>query len=101
MICADKKYFIQKRILPTLPKVSMPQGGGLRNERSPRGYLRKPFGGTIISAQVGSSKILLSYNAEGCTVYVKACDKCQRFNNFIRQPSEELTPMTAPWPFAQ
>ena len=33
--------------------------------------------------------------------YVKACDKCQRFNNFIRQSSEELTPMIAPWPFAQ
>ena len=33
--------------------------------------------------------------------YVKACDKCQRFNNLIRQPSKELTPMTAPWPFAQ
>ena len=33
--------------------------------------------------------------------YVKACDKCQRFSNLIRQPSEELTLMTAPWPFAQ
>ncbi|XP_065635387.1 uncharacterized protein LOC136070035 [Quercus suber] len=33
--------------------------------------------------------------------YVKACDKCQRFSNVIRQPPEELTPMTAPWPFAQ
>ena len=33
--------------------------------------------------------------------YVKACDKCQRFSNTIRQPSKELTPMTAPWPFAQ
>ena len=33
--------------------------------------------------------------------YVKACDKCQRFSNLIRQPSEELTPMTAHWPFAQ
>ena len=28
--------------------------------------------------------------------YVKTCDKCQRFSNLIRQPSEELTPMTAP-----
>ena len=28
--------------------------------------------------------------------YVKACDKCQRFSNFIRQSSKELTPMTAP-----
>ena len=33
--------------------------------------------------------------------YVKACDKCQRFSNLIRQPLEELSLMTAPWPFAQ
>ena len=32
--------------------------------------------------------------------YVKTCDKCQRFDNIIRQPTEELTPITAPWPFA-
>ena len=28
--------------------------------------------------------------------YVKAYDKCQRFNNIIRQPTEELALMTAP-----
>ena len=33
--------------------------------------------------------------------YVKACDKCQKFSNIIRQSIEELTPMTALWPFAQ
>ena len=33
--------------------------------------------------------------------YVKTCDKCQRFSNFIRQPFKEQTPMTALWPFAQ
>ena len=33
--------------------------------------------------------------------YVKACDKCQLFSNIIRQPSKQLTPMNAPWPFAQ
>ena len=33
--------------------------------------------------------------------YVKAYNKCQRCSNVIRQPSEELTPMTAHWPFAQ
>ena len=32
--------------------------------------------------------------------YVKTCDKCQRFSNINRQLSEELAPMTAPWPFA-
>ena len=33
--------------------------------------------------------------------YVKASDKCQRFNNFIRQLSEKLTLITAPWPFTE
>ena len=33
--------------------------------------------------------------------YVKTCDKCQRFGNTIRQPSEELTPMMTPWSFSQ
>jgi len=33
--------------------------------------------------------------------YVKVCDKCQRFSNIFRKPSEELTLMTAPWPFAR
>ena len=33
--------------------------------------------------------------------YVRAYDKCQRFSNIIRQPTKKLTPMTAPWPFAQ
>ena len=28
--------------------------------------------------------------------YVKACNKCQRFSNIIRQPTEELAPMMAP-----
>ena len=28
--------------------------------------------------------------------YVKACDKCQRFSNIIRQPTKKLAPMTAP-----
>ena len=33
--------------------------------------------------------------------YLKTYDKCQRFNNIIRQPTEELTPMMALWLFAQ
>ena len=33
--------------------------------------------------------------------YVKACDKCQRFDNLIRQPTEELTPMIALWLFVK
>uniref|UniRef100_A0A2N9G9E6 Uncharacterized protein n=1 Tax=Fagus sylvatica TaxID=28930 RepID=A0A2N9G9E6_FAGSY len=33
--------------------------------------------------------------------YTRACDRCQRFGNLIHSPPETLTPMTAPWPFAQ
>ena len=33
--------------------------------------------------------------------YVKVCDQCQRFSNIPRQPSGYLTPMMAPWSFAQ
>ena len=32
--------------------------------------------------------------------YLKACDKCQCFSNVMRQPTEELKPMSAPCPFA-
>ena len=31
---------------------------------------------------------------KGAQAYVKFCDKCQWFSNFIKQPSEELTPIT-------
>ena len=33
--------------------------------------------------------------------YVKACNKCQRFGNLIKQPKEKLTPMMTLWSFAQ
>ena len=33
--------------------------------------------------------------------YVEVCDQCQWFSNVPRQLSEYLTPMMAPWPFAQ
>ena len=33
--------------------------------------------------------------------YAKVYDQCQRFSNIPRQPSKYLTPMMAPWPFAQ
>ncbi len=33
--------------------------------------------------------------------YTRSCDKCQRFGNLVHSPPEVLTPITAPWPFAQ
>ena len=64
-IFADERCLIQKRVLSTILEVFRPRGSTLRNERSPRGYLRKPLERTIISTQAGQSRILLAYNAEG------------------------------------
>ena len=33
--------------------------------------------------------------------YVRRCDRCQRYANIQRQSASELTPLSAPWPFAQ
>lgn len=33
--------------------------------------------------------------------FVQACDKCRRFANLSQIPTEELTPITSPWPFTQ
>ena len=54
-ICANKRCALQNRILATVPKVFKPRGNRLRNERSSRGYLWKPLGGTVVSAQVDPS----------------------------------------------
>ena len=32
--------------------------------------------------------------------FVHLCDKCQRYSNILRQPPEQLTPVTSPWLFA-
>ncbi|XP_022154603.1 uncharacterized protein LOC111021825 [Momordica charantia] len=33
--------------------------------------------------------------------FTKTCDKCQHFASILRQPSEMLTLISSPWPFAQ
>ena len=38
---------------------------------------------------------------ENTKAYIKVCDQCQHFSNIPRQPAEYLSPMMAPWPFAQ
>ncbi|XP_023875189.1 uncharacterized protein LOC111987699 [Quercus suber] len=35
------------------------------------------------------------------TEFVKKCDKCQRFGSIQRLPTEKLTTIASPWPFAQ
>ena len=63
--------------------------------------MRKPFGVKILVhklVRAGYYWLTMQKDAE---TYVKTHNKCQRFSNIIRQPTEELTPMTALWLFAQ
>ena len=64
-VCSNKGCPIQKRLLPPVPKVFRPRRSKVHHERGSRGDLRKPFRGTIISAQAYSSRILLAHHAEG------------------------------------
>ena len=34
-------------------------------------------------------------------MYVKKCDKCQRFSPSVHQPTGELNPLVSLWPFAE
>ena len=63
-ICANKICALQKKILANVPKVFKPQGSRLHNERNSRGYLWKPLGGTVVSAQANPSWVLLANCAE-------------------------------------
>jgi hypothetical protein len=64
--------------------------------------MRQSLRGTLLSTQARLSGLLLADDAEGRNLlHSQSCDKCQRFGNLIHSPPETLTPMTAPWPFAQ
>ncbi|XP_075654785.1 uncharacterized protein LOC142624951 [Castanea sativa] len=52
-------------------------------------------------AKATSTEHMITSGKKDAQAYVRAYNKCQRFSNVIRQPAEELIPITAPWPFAQ
>jgi hypothetical protein len=61
------------------------------NHLGARSLLKK-----VVRAKYYWSSIQMDANS-----FVQKCDKCQRFANLLHSPPEELTPMTAPWQFAQ
>ena len=54
----------------------------------------------LVHKVVGAGYYWPTIQADAKT-YVKVYDQCQQFSNIPRQPSEYLTPMMAPWLFAQ
>ena len=64
-ICDNQGCLIQERFLSSIPEVFEPWGSRLRNERSSRGDLWKSLKGTIVSAQIDPSWVLLAHYAQG------------------------------------
>ena len=64
MIYTDQGCLIQKRVLSTVPEVFEPRRSRLHDEKSSRGYLWKSLRGTVVSAQVDPSWILLAHYAK-------------------------------------
>ncbi|XP_075645158.1 uncharacterized protein LOC142616176 [Castanea sativa] len=52
-------------------------------------------------AKIASADDMSLPSQKDAQAYVRKCVKCQRFGNLIRQPTEDLAPMMALWPFAQ
>ncbi|GKV05317.1 hypothetical protein SLEP1_g17345 [Rubroshorea leprosula] len=62
--------------------------------------------GSHVGAQTLAHKVLRQgyywpNMQEDAKKFVQRCQKCQFFAHLTHQPAEELTSMTAPWPFAQ
>ena len=95
-VCANERCVIEKRFLTTIPVVSRPRGSTLRNERSPRGICGNHSGARSLVHKLVRAGYYWPTMLKDVQAYVKSYDKHQRFSNFIRQPSKELTPMTAP-----
>ena len=54
---------------------------------------------SLISKVIRTSYFWLTLRKDA-KEFVKKCDKCQRFENVQRIPSEKLTTISSPWSFA-
>lgn len=57
--------------------------------RGARQWPTKPLGQDTIGSMHKDASLL-----------AQKCDKCQRFANAPKKPTEELVPIARPWPFA-
>ena len=97
MVCSDKGCLIQKGCLRCLG----PDEVDYVMREVHEGICKNHLGARSLVHKLIRAGYYWPTMQKDAQTYVKACDKCQRFGNVIRQLSKELTPMIAPWPFAQ
>ena len=59
------------------------------------------IGGRSLAHRAISQGYWWPYMQKDAEIYVRKCEKCQRFAPNIHLPSQDLNPLTSPWPFAQ
>ena len=75
--------------------------GELHAERSHEGACGNHSGARSLVHMVVHAGYYWPNMQASAKAYVKVCDQCQWFSNVPRQPSEYLTLIMTPWPFAQ
>jgi hypothetical protein len=115
---SDKKLVIQLRVkagrftmvnrtlykrgfsLPLIKCISPEEGNYILREIH-KGICGSHSGARVLAHKAVRAGFYWPHMNKESTAIVRNCDKCQRFANITKQPPEELSAISSPWPFLQ
>jgi hypothetical protein len=86
--------------LPLLKCVSPEEGNYILREIH-EGVCGSHSGARVLAHKAVRAGFYWPNMSKESTAIVRNCDKCQRFANITKQPPEELSAISSPWPFSQ
>jgi ribonuclease HI len=86
--------------LPLLKCISTEEGNYVLREIH-EGICESHSGARVLAHKAVRAGFYWPNMYKDSTGIVKNCDKCQRFGNITKQPPEELSAISSPWPFSQ
>jgi ribonuclease HI len=86
--------------LPLLKCVSREEGNYILREIH-EGICGNHSGARVLAHKAVRAGFYWPNMSKDSTAIVRNCDKCQRFANVAKQPPEELSSVSSPWPFSQ
>ena len=87
-------------MLPLLKCVSPEEGNYILREIH-EGIYGSHSGSRVLARKVVRAGFYWPDMSKDLITIVRNCDKCQRFTNITKQPPEELSSISSPWPFLQ
>jgi hypothetical protein len=85
--------------LPLLKYIS-PEEGNYIIWQIHEGICRSHSGARILAHKVVKAGFYWPSMSKDSMAIVWNCDKCQQFANITKQPPEELSSISSPWPFS-